>query len=198
MSIRRTHVVPCIMVVLADVLSARPTAWRARRPDEVTGGGLVDEAAKKSALRMIPYGLFVAGTAADGKVDAFAVTWLTQASFDPPLVALAIRVGTLPYEMVSQGRVFSVTVLTSGQKELAARFFRHIEPHDGKFGDAPYVLTTDGCPVLADGLAWWQCRVVDVLAKGDHHLFLGEVVDAGVLRDGQPLSLRETGFSYGG
>ena len=47
----------------------------------------MDEAAKKTALRYIPYGLFVIGTKDEsGKVNAFAANWLTQASFKPPLV----------------------------------------------------------------------------------------------------------------
>ncbi len=47
-------------------------------------------------------------------------------------------------------------------------------------------------------LSWFECKVVDVNERGDHVLVVGEVVDAGVHREGTPLTLRETGLFYGG
>ena len=44
----------------------------------------MDEAAKKTALRMIPYGLFVMTVKDDKTMTGAAVNWLTQASFAPP------------------------------------------------------------------------------------------------------------------
>ena len=48
----------------------------------------MNEDAKKTALRMIPYGMFVlTSQSRDGKdVSAATVNWLTQTSFSPPLV----------------------------------------------------------------------------------------------------------------
>ena len=54
----------------------------------------MDEAAKKTTLRMIPYGLFVATTKDGDKVNGAAVNWLTQALFAPPLVVLGSKAGT--------------------------------------------------------------------------------------------------------
>ncbi len=48
----------------------------------------MDETAKKTVLRMIPYGLFVVSTRDGDTVNAAAVNWVTQASFAPPLVVL--------------------------------------------------------------------------------------------------------------
>ena len=53
----------------------------------------MDEAAKKTALRMIPYGMFVLTTkSSDGKaVGAATVNWITQTSFAPPLIAVGVK-----------------------------------------------------------------------------------------------------------
>ncbi len=158
----------------------------------------MSESAKTRALKLIPYGLFVAGTTEAGDIDAFAAAWLTQCSFDPPQVALAIKVGTRSHEMVRRSGLFSVTVLASGQGEIAAKFFQHVEPAEGKFADVAYTIAPNGCPVLEAGLAWFECRVVGVVERGDHHVFVGEVISAGVQREGEPLTLRETGRTYGG
>ena len=48
----------------------------------------MDPNVKKTTLRMIPYGLYVLTAAhSDGRISAGTVNWVTQASFEPPLVA---------------------------------------------------------------------------------------------------------------
>ena len=46
---------------------------------------------KKTALRMIPYGIYVLTAEANGQTAAATVNWVTQTSFDPPLVAVAVK-----------------------------------------------------------------------------------------------------------
>jgi flavin reductase (DIM6/NTAB) family NADH-FMN oxidoreductase RutF len=40
--------------------------------------------------------------------------------------------------------------------------------------------------------------VRETVAIGDHTIFVGEVIEAGLQREGEPLTLAETGFKYGG
>ncbi len=52
----------------------------------------MDDAAKKTALRMIPYGIYVlTAEASDGSLAAATVNWVTQTSFDPALVAVGVK-----------------------------------------------------------------------------------------------------------
>ena len=46
--------------------------------------------------------------------------------------------------------------------------------------------------------AWWECKLVGKVAKGDHTLIVGEVVDAGVRREDQAILMRDHGLNYGG
>jgi flavin reductase (DIM6/NTAB) family NADH-FMN oxidoreductase RutF len=43
-----------------------------------------------------------------------------------------------------------------------------------------------------------ECRFVATMPSGDHTLVLGEVVEAGVEREGKPLTLAESGMKYAG
>jgi flavin reductase (DIM6/NTAB) family NADH-FMN oxidoreductase RutF len=54
-------------------------------------------------------------------------------------------------------------------------------------------------PVLDEVPYWFECRVTDKVTGGDHTIFVGEVIGAGV-RDAArvPLNLRSTGMNYGG
>ena len=68
----------------------------------------MDADAKKTALRMIPYGIYVlTGESKDGKVAASTVNWVTQTAFAPPLVIeradldeLLVRATDVLHEMV--------------------------------------------------------------------------------------------------
>lgn len=158
----------------------------------------MDEQAKKTALRGISYGLYVIGTKVGDDVNAFTGNWVTQTSFAPPLVAIGVKKGTTSYEGIQQSGVFSVNVLESGQKDLAFAFFKPVSRVGNKFGDVEFTTSTTGSPILKDALSWFECKVTDTIDRGDHALIVGEVVDAGVHREGDPLTLKETGLFYGG
>jgi flavin reductase (DIM6/NTAB) family NADH-FMN oxidoreductase RutF len=158
----------------------------------------MDEAAKKTALRMIPYGLFVM-TVKDGeKMTGAAVNWLTQASFAPPLVVLGAKADAPSTAMIANSGKFLINVLETGQVPLASGFFKHVEPEGNKLGGAEFTPSPNGLPVLKDALAWWECELRETVALGDHTIFVGEVIEAGVQKEGEPLTLAETGFKYGG
>lgn len=159
----------------------------------------MDEAAKKTALRMIPYGLFVMTVKDGDKMTGAAVNWLTQASFAPPLVVLGAKADNPSTQMISSSGKFLINVLESGQVPLASAFFKHVEPEGNKLGGAEFEPSPGGLPVLKDGIAWFECELRETVAIGDHTIFVGEVVEAGVSKgDAEPLTLAETGFKYGG
>src|SRR5690606_16030884 len=109
----------------------------------------MDEQAKKTALRMIPYGLFVLGVGEGEEANVSTINWVTQASFAPPLVVIGVKQDTGTYTTLQKTGKFAMSVLASGQKDLAFAFFRHIEPKDGKFGDYAYETHTTGAPIIS-------------------------------------------------
>ncbi len=158
----------------------------------------MDEKAKKQALLMIPYGLFVLGAAHDGKLTAATVNWVTQASFNPPLVVVGIKKDSSSHAMVKESKLFALSVLSSGQKAIAGAFFRHVEPKDGKFGDYSFQSGANGAPIITDAPASIECEVVGFYELGDHSVVVGKVTEAHINRDAEALTMKETGWDYGG
>ncbi|QQE76868.1 flavin reductase family protein [Alicyclobacillus sp. SO9] len=158
----------------------------------------MDNQAKKTALRGISYGLYVIGTKVGDDVNAFTGNWVTQTSFTPPLVAIGVKKGTNSSEGIHESGVFSVNVLETGQQDLATAFFKPMSRVGNKFGDIEFSTHTTGSPILSDALSWFECKVVHEYSEGDHVIYIGEVIDAGVNREGKPLTLQETGMYYGG
>jgi flavin reductase (DIM6/NTAB) family NADH-FMN oxidoreductase RutF len=159
----------------------------------------MDEQAKKTALRRIPYGLFLLTAKNGDDIASGTVNWVTQTSFKPPMVAVGIKQDSHPYAVVKAAGSFAVNALGSDQKDVAQAFFGTVKPEGSKLGPVTFRAgAATGAPVVNEAPAWWECRVVGVLEQGDHHIFLGEVVDAGVNSETPTLLMRDTGWNYGG
>jgi len=160
---------------------------------------LLDERAKKTMLRKIPHGLYICGVKDDDNLNGFTVSWLMQSSFEPPLVVNCIKRETGSHEMLKKNGVFSISFLENGQKDMAAKFFKPQSRVGNKFADVEfYEGEATGCPIISDSLGYIECKVVDSVEKGDHSVYVGEVIAAGVHREGEPLLLESTGWQYGG
>jgi flavin reductase (DIM6/NTAB) family NADH-FMN oxidoreductase RutF len=167
----------------------------------------MDANVKKTALRMIPYGLYVlTGESKDGRVTATTVNWVTQASFQPPLVAVGVKADSSAHEIIKIAGAFALNVLVQGQATVAFTFFKTLERSGNTIGGEPFSVGKTGSPILALAAAFVECALIGTLEKGDHSVFLGEVVEVGVSRElpGRPddhtLRLKDLGEKtfYGG
>ena len=154
--------------------------------------------AKKTLLRKIPHGLFICGVTEGENVNGFTASWVTQGSFEPPLVVMAVRADSTSNGMIQRTGKFSLNVLAADQKDLAAVFFKPQKGMGGRFDAAPYQLGALGLPILDNALGGVECEVVGQVDHGDHTVFVGEVKTATLHRDGAALELNATGWQYGG
>ena len=160
----------------------------------------MDAQAKKVALRAINYGLHVL-TAIDGEeVGAAGVNWLTQASFEPPLVAAAVKSDSDSHAIIERTGAFAVNVLAEDQLDIGKAFFRTTKVEGDTLNGYRFERGPEtGAPLLLDLPYWFEARVTDTIKRGDHTVFVAEVVGAGVRDDSAtPLLLRSTGMNYGG
>lgn len=158
----------------------------------------MDEKAKKQTLRLIPYGLYVLTASTEEGTNAATVSWLSQASFEPPRIIVGLRKETGIWQRVLDAGSFAVNVLGQDQKPVASAFFRHHEPDGSKLGDEPFYRGITGSPILNTVPAYLECHTVEVLDAGDHSLFLADIVEAGVHNEQGALALADTGWHYGG
>jgi flavin reductase (DIM6/NTAB) family NADH-FMN oxidoreductase RutF len=158
----------------------------------------LDVAAKRTLLRKIPHGVFICGVAEGGEVNGFTASWVTQGSFEPPLVVMAVRADSTSNGMIQRSGLFSLNVMAADQKDLAAVFFKPQKGVGGRFDAAPFQNGPLGLPILDDALGAVECAVVGQVAHGDHTVFVGEVKTALLHRDGDALELAGTGWQYGG
>lgn len=133
----------------------------------------------KRALGQMVKGVQVVGAAHDGLVRAYCSHWVTQVSFEEPVVMASVspKHETHPL-MVASGR-FTVSILAGDQVDVGQYFsypgrrFHHVAEE--------YLEIVDGLPVVRDCIAWLRCETFERTPMRDHELFFAEV----------------TGFAYG-
>lgn len=159
----------------------------------------MDQNAKKTALRRIVYGLYALGVRDGEEEHAMTVNWVTQVSFEPPMIAVAIERESHSLPLVQRARAFALSIFPTGARQLAGKLGRSSANVPNKLeGVAHHPAPVTGSPVLDEATAWLDCRVVFDHPAGDHVVAIAEVVEAGVQRDERTLTLEETGFRYAG
>ncbi len=160
----------------------------------------MEEEIKRRVLRKLPYGMYVMTASAEGRIAASTLTWLSQCSFRPPLVMIGIQAQSGMHETVEKSGAIAVNILGKGQEKIAETFFRPVAVEGNRLGGLAFEPgPSTGAPLLTDLPAWFEARVIDAVHRGDHSVFVAEVVNAG-LRDAAaaPLLLASTPWNYGG
>jgi flavin reductase (DIM6/NTAB) family NADH-FMN oxidoreductase RutF len=159
----------------------------------------MDLDAKKHVLRSLVYGLYALGVKRGAGAHMMTVNWLTQVSFEPPMLAVAIEREAQTLPLVRDAGAFAISVFPSGARQLAGKLGRSSASVANKMdGIAHHPGPQTGAPLLDEASGWLECRVVAEHSAGDHVLVVAEVIEAGRQREGDTLTLRETGFRYAG
>src|SRR6516162_116840 len=164
-----------------SMFSEGPAACNARsgaKPQR-NRGTTMNADAKKTVLRMIPYGIYVL-TSDDGKgnISAATVNWVTQTAFAPPLLVVGVKTDSGAYQIVKNTKSFALNMLGKEQKGAAFAFFKPTKLEDGKLSGFAIHKGTTGAPILDAAPAAVECRVASIVEQGDHHIVVGEVVEA--------------------
>ncbi len=154
----------------------------------------------KDIRRLFHYGLFVAASPSPSGPRAATVSWVTQVSFEPKLIAAAMRRGTAICEAVQASRRVALHVVGAEQAEFARAFFKAAAASADEIAGYAFRLSERGVPVFQAADAWLECEVVEEASQaGDHAVFIARIVDGGVSAPGMAaLALHDTLWHYGG
>ena len=161
----------------------------------------MDAESKVKVLRLFTYGMYAVTAHHDSANGVFLANWLSQCSFDPPLLMVSIQHDSHTLKLIRASGLFAVHVLASGQRELAGRLGKSSRSQPNKLRNLRWnVSPVTGCPILEDTLGYVECRVTGQLPAGDSVIVSAEVVNAQMLSDGElaPLTMQETGFKHAG
>jgi len=137
----------------------------------------------RSCLSRFVTGVAVVSYQVDDELRGLTVNSFTSVSLDPPLILVSLARTAKALDHL--GRVpFTINVLKASQFDVAMHFAGR--PRAGL--QVEWLAGTDDlAPTLKGALATFQCRPWQVYDGGDHVLQLGEVAQADVSGDDEPL-----------
>lgn len=159
---------------------------------------MLDQAAKKSVLRLFTYGLYAVSCAHEGVSNVFTANWLTQVSFEPPMLAVSVENDGASLPLILESGLFAINVFAEGDRDLAGALGKPRARAGDKVAGVAHTTSDNGLPLLAEALGYVECRVTGHLVTGDSTTIVAEVIGAGVQREGEPLTMRAAGFRHSG
>lgn len=140
----------------------------------------------RDVLRHFPSGVTIVTIKAGDAVHGLTVSAFASISPTPPLIMVAIDHKHYAHELLQQAdAVFAVNILGADQESLSNRF---AWTDEDRFGAGRWETAATGAPVLADALAWLECRIYSHHEAGTHTIYVGQVLGCAVNRaDETPL-----------
>ena len=157
----------------------------------------------KDALKLIPYGFYAITSRNNDEVNIMVANWLTQASFEPRLLAMGLQKSSYTHGLISEGGVFAVNIFRKEDQDALIPYTKSRAKSPDKMKDAIYTeAPLTGCPVLEGAAAYLEFKVADLVdVGGDHDILIGEPIGAGILKEaesGDILTLTDIGWGYAG
>jgi flavin reductase (DIM6/NTAB) family NADH-FMN oxidoreductase RutF len=145
---------------------------------------MIDSEAFRAAMAMLPTGVTVVSAAGpDGPAGATANA-VSSLSIEPTLMLACLDRGSRTLRAVQAANRFGISVLHTGQEEIA-RSFATKAPVPDKWQGIGW-SERNGIPAIEGALVWVACDLRDVIAGGDHVIVTGEVCDLAT-GEGEPL-----------
>ena len=150
----------------------------------------------KAALGRIPSGLYAVGAVHEGRRIGMLCSFVEQAGFEPPMISIALGHDRPLRQVLERGGLFSLNILGTEDKKLLAAFAAGRE--EDPFAAFTLVENGHGLPQLAEALAWLACRPCGSVEAGDHVVYVAEVIEGCLHREGSEpmIRVRRNGFSY--
>lgn len=142
------------------------------------------------ALHKISYGLY---TVSSGEIDdcnGQIANTVFQVTSEPATVAVCINKQNFTHQFIRKSGVFVVSILSKDTPlEFIGLFGFKCGRDVDKFEEVHYRVGKTGAPIILDNsIAYIECKVEKEVDVGTHTIFIGNVVDADILNDQEPMT----------
>ena len=147
----------------------------------------LDSEKLRHAMRAWTTGVAVVTARYEDQQYGMTVNSFNSVSLEPPVISVVLKQLTHTHDLVVKSGLFAVTILSSAQKELSDRFAGKIPGIVDRFEGVPTEKSSIEVPIIKNGIAYFNCRVMNSTPIGENTLFLAEVIAASGEGEGSPL-----------
>jgi len=159
----------------------------------------MDSNVRKRTLRLFSNGVYILTSRSGDRFGAATVTWVSQASFKPPLLMAAVRKDSSAYRCMEESQVAALHIVGSEQSGMAQKFFAPTSSGAGLINGEPFIDGETSAPILSNAVAYVECQVQQIIQDGgDHDIVVMKVVNAACKEQLVPLTIAQSPWEYGG
>jgi len=143
-------------------------------------------------FRDLSYGLYIITSKNGDKINGQIVNTVIQVTSDPPRVAVIINKKNLTHEFIMTSKVFAAMVLDENVQMVFLGPFGFRSGRDiNKFEKGAYKIGNTRSPIVTENtLSMIEAEVIDNIDLGTHTIFIGDVVNSEILKEGTPLTYK--------
>lgn len=112
--------------------------------------------------------------------SAMLASWVSQATFNPPGLTVAVAKDRAIESMMHSGDKFALNILAEG-KQMRKHFMKSFAPGEDRFAGLETQISENGSPILSGALAYLECTVNSRMEAGDHWIVYAVVENGKVL-----------------
>ena len=147
----------------------------------------------------IPNALCLLGSRSGDEWNGMTVSWVTQVSMEPVLIAVSVDQKAVTHRLVAESGVFTVNLWDKSDTRPFVKFSKPATKEGMTLNDRPIREGQTGAPIFEEAVAYLECEVRHAYDVGTHTWFLGEVVAAEIRDDEAGIaSMADTRMKYGG
>lgn len=142
------------------------------------------------ALHRLGYGLYVVSSGKGDKINGQICNSVFQVTSRPATIAVSINKENLTHEFIEDSKVFTVSILSHHTPlSFIGRFGFKSGREIDKFDGINYRPGETQAPLLIDNtLAYIEARLIKEVDVKTHTIFIGEIVAADILKEGEPMT----------
>lgn len=142
----------------------------------------------KNAFRGLSYGVYIISTTDGERPTGCVANSVMQITSSPATIAVSMNHDNYTNSCIAQSGKFAVSILSEkSDAGLIGRFGFQSGKDVDKF-EGIESLEKEGVSIIPDACGYIVCKVIDKMETSTHTVFLGEVIDADVLKNEEPMT----------
>lgn len=178
-----------------DFAQALKKSKKFRTPSQAVSNSQIDRTAQ--AVGRVVGSLCVLAAKRGELTSAMLASWVTQASFNPPGLTIAVAKDRAVESLTHTGDKFVLNILKEGMN-VRRHFLKPFAPGENRFAGLDTQEAENGCPIINDALAYLECTIKSRMDCSDHWLVYAVVDNGKVIQStGMPaVHHRKSGSQY--
>lgn len=142
------------------------------------------------ALQKISYGLYIICSQHNNKANGQIANAIMQITADPPTLAASINKENYTYEIISKSNKFTISILDKETPmSLIGTFGFKCGRTTNKMEHVTCIQNKSMIPIITDHtIAYIEVTLISKIDVGTHAIFIGEVRNAELLTDAEPMT----------